>query len=160
MAVITWGPSLEVGFGDIDVQHRRLVALLNGLEAAAGALRPAADPAHAGAAGTTPSGNGHEAPTRAILAELTAYTQVHFAFEEHLMERHGLAASPRAEAHRVEHRELVAQVVEFAERFEAGDVDLDEELLLFLRDWLVTHILGTDRGLAKALRDAGATSAA
>ena len=37
---------------------------------------------------------------------------------------------------------------------------IDQEILYFLRDWLGSHILGTDRSLAKALRDAGATSAA
>ena len=141
MALITWGPSLEVGFGDIDVQHRRLVDMLNRLEHAA----------------VTPAAHDVAAQT---LDELTAYTQVHFDFEERLMARHGLGEHPSAQAHRAEHRRLVAEVTDFRERLAAGDDRLDEEVLGFLRDWLRSHILGTDRHLAKSLRDAGATSAA
>lgn len=141
MALITWGHGLEVGFGDIDVQHRRLVGMLNRLEQAV--EQHSAGPV-----------------ARQVLAELTAYTQVHFEFEERLMERHGLADHPLASEHRAEHRRLVDDVVAFQERIVAGDDMIDQEILYFLRDWLGSHILGTDRSLAKALRDAGATSAA
>ena len=75
MALITWSRGLEVGFGDIDVQHRRLVTMLNRLERA-----------------TSRPGNGQVA--REVLSELAEYTQVHFDFEEHLMVRHGLADHP------------------------------------------------------------------
>lgn len=141
MALITWGHGLEVGFGDIDVQHRRLVAMLNRLEKAV-AQRGSGPVAHQ------------------VLDELTAYTAVHFDFEEHLMARHGLAEHPSAAVHRAEHRRLVDDVEAFRARLAAGDNRIDDEVLHFLRDWLAGHILGTDRHLAKALRDAGATSAA
>ncbi|MCA0436872.1 MAG: bacteriohemerythrin [Austwickia sp.] len=141
MALITWSRGLEVGFGDIDVQHRRLVTMLNRLERA-----------------TSRPGNGQVA--REVLSELAEYTQVHFDFEEHLMVRHGLADHPSTENHRAEHRRLVAEVGAYRERVLAGEDQIDEEVLYFLRDWLAKHILGTDRSLARKLLDAGATSAA
>ena len=48
----------------------------------------------------------------------------------------------------------------YRERVLAGEDQIDEEVLYFLRDWLAKHILGTDRSLARKLLDAGATSAA
>lgn len=142
MALIEWGPQLEVGFGDIDVQHQRLVRLLNELEEAA-------------ASSDDPHGQLGQ-----VLAELVRYTQVHFAFEEHLMATYALEGHEASRRHREEHRALTGQVLAYRDRFVSGEAELDADVLAFLRDWLRSHILGTDRGFARALIDAGAHSAA
>lgn len=141
MPLITWGPTLQVGFGDIDVQHRRLVDLLNTLH----------DAFH---------GDRDREVLGQVVSELVRYARLHFSYEEHLMRRHGLADDTRSRSHVEEHQELTKSVADVQTRYLAGEQDLTEELLEFLKDWLEHHILGTDRGLALALVRAGAVSAA
>ncbi|MBK7721330.1 MAG: hemerythrin family protein [Austwickia sp.] len=138
MALMTWGDEFELGFGDIDVQHQRLVGLINALDDA--------------------REHGVERTTLALIVEeLLRYTKLHFAFEEKLIKRY---AVPRSEQHRAEHRFLTAQVRNFSRDFAERGVEITEELMAFLRDWLTFHILKTDRSLVDALRAAGAVSAA
>ncbi len=138
MALMTWGPALQIGYGDIDVQHKRLVDLINALD---DGVR-----------------SGHSRDVLAdVLTELARYTQLHFAFEEKLMELYGLSDT---EEHRAEHARLTADVMSFKRQFDDGEVDLSADLLHYLRDWLNFHILQTDRALAQALRANGAVSAA
>lgn len=136
MALMTWGPALQVGFGDIDAQHERLVELVNQLndEMRAGSGRDAVGP---------------------VLAELVRYTVDHFAFEERLMTEHDISTSS---AHRTEHGELVGQVRAFKEEYDAGSTTVSAELMTFLRKWLTGHILKSDKALARELRTKGATS--
>ncbi|HYO86835.1 MAG TPA: bacteriohemerythrin [Dermatophilaceae bacterium] len=138
MPLMTWGPALQVGYGDIDVQHQRLVRLCNAL---AEAQR---------------EGRGREL-LGAILGELARYTKLHFGFEERLMARYGLTDT---DDHRREHADLTARVIDFQSRFDAGRSDVSEDLLLFLSDWLRVHILQTDRELVGQLLARGAVSAA
>ncbi len=138
MALMTWGPALQIGYGDIDVQHKRLVDLINALD---DGVR-----------------SGHSRDVLAdVLTELARYTQLHFAFEEKLMELYGLSDT---EEHRAEHARLSADVMSFKRQFDDGEVDLSADLLHYLRDWLNFHILQTARALAQALRANGAVSAA
>lgn len=137
MSKLTWGPTLKVGFGDIDVQHRYLVELVNRLDDGVAA--------------------GHDHATlAAVLRDLVRYTQLHFAFEEKLMTRYGLDES---DEHHEQHARLTADVLTYQQRFEAGEPGLETELLDFLGAWLHGHILGSDRELAGRLIAAGATSA-
>ncbi len=138
MALMTWGPEFELGFGDIDVQHQRLVALINALD----------DARERGVDPTT---------LQFIVEELYRYTQLHFAFEEKLMKRYAI---PKSEQHRAEHRFLTAQVRTFMTAFAERGVEISDDLMVFLRDWLTFHILKTDKELADALLSAGAVSAA
>lgn len=138
MATLTWGPSLKVGFGDIDVQHQRLVALVNQLEDGI-------------------EGGRSREMLADVLRDLVRYTQLHFAYEEKLMERYNITES---DEHRAQHNRLTDDVIAFQKRYEAGEEELETELLDFLGAWLRGHILGSDRELAAKLIAAGADSAA
>ena len=129
MPVIPWSNMLCVGVQDIDNQHRTLVDILNRL----GDLVDSHDKCW---------------DESAVLTELVQYTQTHFKFEEDLMRRVGYAG---AEAHEREHRELFQRVAELTARSAAGVRPDPEDLLVFLRDWLSSHIMGTDRALGLAL---------
>ncbi len=129
MAFLTWTHDLELGVPEIDRQHMRLVGLLNALEAG---VRDGYSRRILGS----------------ILSDLARYTVCHFTFEERLMETYRL---PFAEEHKEEHRRLTAEVLNFKLRFDIGNADVSDELLLFLRDWLTGHILGTDRRLVETL---------
>ena len=132
-ALLEWGPALQVGFSEIDRQHQVLVEIANRLHAAM----------QAGQA---------QQVCGVILDELADYAVQHFAFEERLMHSHGY---PAREQHQEQHRKLVADVTDFKHQFQAGGATISVELMVFIRDWLVNHILKVDKALAADLRARG-----
>jgi hemerythrin-like metal-binding protein len=124
---------LSVGVRDIDDQHRALVDILNRL-------------------GDVVQGEQPEWDESAVLDELVRYTETHFRFEETLMQKVGYA---QAAVHEQQHQDLVRQVLDMASRLTRGDHPEAEELVVFLRDWLTAHIMGTDRELGRALNALG-----
>jgi hemerythrin-like metal-binding protein len=138
MALMTWGAMLQLGYGDIDDQHKKLVELVNSLD----------DAMRAGKSREVLGG---------VLDELIKYTQFHFAFEEKLMDQYNISTTA---AHKAEHQQLISDVATFQTKFESGSASVSTELMSFLRTWLSDHILKTDKALAKELLAKGAKSAA
>lgn len=127
---LEWSTSLAVGEASIDQQHKRLVELFNNLLAAM----------HSGES---------QAEIGSVLDELVKYTQFHFAHEAELMEKF---AYPGKQDHLAKHDALIARVVEYRTRFGAGE-SVGGELATFVRDWLINHILKTDRLLANHISE-------
>lgn len=119
MINIEWSDHLSVGVESIDEDHRKLVAMVNELFSACFV------------------GVGDDA-VAAILSEVIDYTQYHFAREEHFLRERGSLA---LESHAKEHRKLTEQVLAISQQ---GVSALSDDVLLFLRDWLAQHIIGTD----------------
>ena len=124
MAFVSWKDEYGVGVESVDEQHQKLFSLLNSLAAH---LR----------------GGAPKMDVERAVAELEQYSQFHFADEERMLGLLGTAPSPD---HHREHTYFVTEVAK------AG-LDLDErktvdpmDLVVFLRDWLVHHILAVDRG--------------
>lgn len=128
MSLIEWSPALATGQMEIDAQHTVLVAILNRLHDA------------------IQRGEG-EATTSLILRELVEYTHYHFESEEALMDRVPVEV---AKAHKSNHQRLLDQVLNFQKQCERGEIH-PQELLAFLKDWLMLHITGTDKQLAATL---------
>ncbi|WP_319239112.1 bacteriohemerythrin [uncultured Propionivibrio sp.] len=124
--LIEWSPALAVGYAEIDTQHQRLVEIANELNSAM----------HSGA--------GAEASGR-VLNELVDYTVQHFGYEEGEMRKHRY---PQSDAHKEAHRKLVEEVSAFKEKFDSGKAAISIELMAFIRDWLLNHILKVDKELA------------
>lgn len=121
MAFITWTDDLSVN-AEIDVQHRKLFAILNELHASV-------------TAGTERGALAH------VFNELIDYTVEHFQTEE----RYFVDLSyPDAAAHKKEHDELTEQVLKLQAQFAEGDLVISFELLDFLYDWLMKHTSDTD----------------
>jgi hemerythrin-like metal-binding protein len=133
--LIEWTDALSVNIAEIDGQHQKLVALLNGLHEAT---------LHA----------GHDVPLGKLFDELLEYAAVHFNAEEKLMERYGF---PELPPHRAEHEKFVRQVVGFKglQEFEFYSKFLSKDLLTFLQHWLQTHIMKTDKLYAPFLNERG-----
>jgi len=130
--LIHWDDSFLLDIDRIDGQHRRLVDMVNRLAAAMS------------------EGKGADVLGE-IFDGLKAYTVEHFGTEEELFDRYGY---PGGAKHKQVHADLLAKVVEFETEFKAGRTSLSRELLLFLKDWLVNHIKGTDTAYAPFLREA------
>jgi hemerythrin-like metal-binding protein len=126
--LLTWASSLESGVGEIDNQHKKLINIANRLSEA------------------MQTGAGQQAVGK-LLDELISYTASHFSYEEGLMERHGVTGVPN---HKALHAKLVEDVLAHQSRFKNGQ-SLSTEVMAFLRDWLVNHILKTDKAFGREL---------
>ncbi|MFQ5445152.1 MAG: hemerythrin domain-containing protein, partial [Nitrospinales bacterium] len=60
-----------------------------------------------------------------------------------------------AQSHIAKHKTLVKQVGDYCERFKQGDKTIGNELLNFLKDWLIKHIMGVDRQYSEHLNSKG-----
>lgn len=132
--MVIWDPSIHgVGIAEIDLQHRRLVEIINQIEAA---LDSGAD----------------AQSLRDLLDVLIQFTEFHFFSEEHFMRRHGF---PGEAPHREGHHHLVDQLL--ALRAELTSTAKNEicHTIGFLADWLLDHIVNADRELGAFLQAQG-----
>jgi hemerythrin len=133
MALITWNDTLSVHIKEIDSQHQRLVELVNKLHDAMKAGR----------------GNDVMGP---ILSDLVRYTVSHFATEEAYFKKY---AYPDFAQHKKEHDDLTVKAKALKASFEKGKMTVSIEVMNFLRDWLSSHILGSDKKYGPYLNGKG-----
>ncbi|NJK84633.1 MAG: hemerythrin family protein [Bacteroidales bacterium] len=79
-----------------------------------------------------------------FLNGLAEYTINHFNTEESLMEEYKY---PDMDNHKMEHANLIQEVVRFKADFESKKRTLSFELADYLKSWLKNHIQGTDKTL-------------
>ncbi len=127
--MIQWNAGFEVGYGMIDTQHRQLVDILNIVMD--GLKKPTADIA-----------------TQTALKRLIDYTRSHFSAEDNLMVEHKY---PDIAAHRKQHSDLIAKVDALQSDVKAGKQLVGPKTVMFLQNWLVDHILKSDKKLAAFL---------
>ncbi|WP_371324270.1 bacteriohemerythrin [Dechloromonas sp. ZY10] len=126
---LVWRAEMATGIRAVDLQHEELVAMINAL---AEAVVAQAD----------------SAALDALAQRLDAYIVFHFGTEENLMSTLP-RGSEHVTLHRQQHREFVA---ELARLRQSGAF---RELLSYLENWIVAHIMKTDRALALQLRQGG-----
>jgi hemerythrin len=77
-----------------------------------------------------------------VLEELIKYTFYHFETEEKYMVKYQY---PGYELHKREHENLTSKVNSIKTDFEKGEAINSKDIIMFLRDWLIKHILGSDK---------------
>ncbi len=82
---------------------------------------------------------------------LIRYSETHFATEEKLMEDFGY---PEYKEHKREHESLLLDIFEINSLYNKKDIGADI-LLNFLKDWLICHILDTDKRCGLFLKNKG-----
>lgn len=119
---LVWTEAMGVGIAAIDEQHKKLIDLINSVELA------------------MKLGQG-----RKILGDwlraLANYALFHFQAEEAYMLE---VAYPQLEDHKGEHAGFVQKVLEFNDRFINHDALLTVEMMHYLKNWTVEHILDSD----------------
>jgi hemerythrin-like metal-binding protein len=123
MAFFEWEEKFSVLVPPMDAQHKKLVDIVNRFFEAS-KLPP------------NKERNGK------LLNELIGYTLTHFAEEEKFMES---IAFPGLNEHKMLHKALVARATEVKKEFDAGTGAIQQEVLNFLKSWLLTHIQGQDK---------------
>ena len=123
MALIKWDDSLSVKVAKIDLQHQKLVWMINQLSDA------------------MKQGKGKDVLGK-IVNDLIGYTATHFKTEEDYFNQFRY---PETDSHKKEHIAFVQKVTEFKDGFEKGKLSLSIEIINFLSNWLQNHIKGTDK---------------
>lgn len=125
-----WDENLSVGIDVIDEHHRYLFDLINDLyDVVVNKL-------------------GTREVARLIKA-LDAYAKVHFRSEELMMTHYGYEGLNRQEH---QHHAFEAKIREFYEELHANPLVAQFDVLSYLRDWLVQHILVEDIQLRSLVR--------
>lgn len=123
MTFYQWTEAMSMGVELIDSDHKALIDLINRLHRAV-------------------TGEAGEQSLQDVFDTLIAYTEIHFAREEKVMEACGF---PGLDTHQDEHVEFTRRVYDIRENFEAGgESPVTEELLDYLKGWLNAHILIQD----------------
>ncbi len=127
---LVWRPEFSTGVVIIDDQHRMLINMLNEATSTLTDHSPLEDFA-------------------TIIQGLLNYAGYHFGTEERLVSERGYDREMADEAalHIAQHRAFTEKVVAVQSQIAAGQRIAKADLVGFLRDWLVNHILNTDKKL-------------
>ena len=124
---IRWSDDFALNLPEIDAQHQVLFGLFgemwNAIVIRAG-----------------------QADMLRLIADLDDYAVQHFKEEEAFMTATGF---PRLVSHKMAHETFVRRIAAERLAIEKGSPNLSLDLLRFLRDWLVEHILVADREYAR-----------
>ncbi len=135
---IEWSDRLSVGVKQLDEQHIRIIRMINRMI-------------------------DHVNSQIAVddwdiisdtLFEMTQYSQDHFDCEEALMNRYGY---PKGDHQEELHMEFLETTVELSRTLESPTKHSLEELLAYLGNWWVGHILGEDMQYKLFFADHGVT---
>lgn len=130
MKLIEWTDELSCGHDDFDDDHKHLFKLYNNLcEAFA---------------------NDQDEDTDDLLEKLLSYASWHFSHEERVMQEYEY---PDYFMHKTIHDDLNKESQELYNQFLDGDKGMPEKLLLFLRGWLLDHILDVDKKFSSFLAE-------
>jgi len=133
MAIFSWDDTLSVKVRQFDDQHKKLVDLINQLHDA------------------MKVGKGKDVLGK-TLKSLADYTQSHFTAEELLMRQHNY---PNFEKHKKEHNQLILKVNDLQKKLQEGSTVLSQEVFVFLKEWVVTHIQVMDKEYGPFLNSKG-----
>jgi hemerythrin-like metal-binding protein len=89
-----------------------------------------------------------------VLDGLVRYTIIHFSAEEEAMLKHGY---PDYGIHKQKHEELIAELDDICKKFKAGKTSITIDVLIFLVNWLKTHIAKTDKNYVSFFNEKGVT---
>ena len=129
MASIDWRDEYNINVRQLDGQHRQMAALANRLHRA------------------VEDGEGAEAASE-TLEQLIELTRGHFQTEERLMLEYGY---PEYAAHMREHQDLLEQLEVLRRKVTGGAVLVFAAGADFSSDWVMVHLLGSDRNLGAFL---------
>jgi hemerythrin-like metal-binding protein len=119
-----WKDEYSIGILEIDDQHKLLLRSFTAIEEAINL-------------------NEGWSNTHYAILELIQLAQMHFSFEDAIMR---MFAYPDIEAHQKEHQSFFDKLASIERHSLKKSADV--EMVQFLRGWLATHILGSDRGYA------------
>ena len=131
--VIKWNASYSVGIESIDLDHKKLLSLLNQFNTA-----------HEYYMG--------DAFERQALKDLVDYTCYHFEREENMMADAGYEGLT---AHKQQHQQMITQIQALEQKYCEQGHKAFSQVSAFLSDWLINHINGSDKQYTDCLTKHG-----
>ncbi|NNJ91628.1 MAG: hemerythrin family protein [Gammaproteobacteria bacterium] len=135
MDIITWSDEYSVGVSELDNQHKKIIALINELNASR-EISSRSEKLHN------------------ILGRIIIYAQNHLDYEENLLRKN---AYPDFENHLRKHQDYKLKVSDFAVDILEYREDLPEKLLNYLNQWWMDHILKEDMQYKPFFEEKGIT---
>jgi len=121
--MIEWEDKYSVGVSIIDEEHKKLIDIINRAIAAK-------------------QNRDNPEEISEILNEMMKYTHEHFKNEEAYMVKFNY---PMYQYHREEHLDFSMRTLSYQSRVTNGDYNVANEILEYLKRWLVDHIQKTDK---------------
>ena len=132
MAFMTWDDSFSVNVREIDLQHQKLIEMINKFYEYVG----------------KDSGEAF----RTLLDSLVEYTHYHFSTEEKYFQKF---AYPDEAGHKELHQKFTEKVLDVKNRLSHGRFVISLEITAYLKDWLTHHIKETDKAYGKFFNEYG-----
>ena len=133
MSLIQWNEYFSVGVKAMDQQHMKFIDMLNACLQA------------------QERGQLHEI-TFDTLKDMMSYLNRHFGDEEKMMRDNGY---PDVDSHIQMHRNFVAKTNDFLDRYVSERGAIAEDMLGFLKDWFINHIVKIDKQYTDYMHDKG-----
>lgn len=128
-----WKPEYSVNVKEIDEEHKKLVNLIDKLYHSIYSFKTKED-----------LGN--------ILNELIEFADYHFSTEEKYFEKYNYENSTE---HKKEHRMFEDKVLDISKKFKNNEMEISFELIDFLEDWLLDHLVEQDQKYVKCFTEHG-----
>jgi len=119
---VLWNEKMSVGVRQFDEHHKKIIDLIHNLSAA------------------KQEGMSRE-EIYSVISELSSYVHYHFIAEERMMRVYHY---PDTINHIREHRFFTGRIEHFAKSYSSGSEGIQDEILDFLKDWFIKHIIGSD----------------
>ena len=133
MPLINWNDRMSVNIAEIDMQHQKLVKLLNDLY------------------DDMKKGQGIDVISKTV-KELVNYAKIHFKTEEDYFDQYEY---PEADNHRRTHSVFTDKIFQFKNNLKQKDAGLPFDVIQFMSLWLKDHILETDKKYSNFLNEKG-----
>lgn len=122
MEKIIWNNSFSVGVRKLDEQHKKIIKILNKLI-------------------ETKDSTVDSEIISDTLTEMTKYASEHFESEEKLMSEYNY---PDYSLHKEQHKQFKEKTVKFCMDAMSYKATIPIEILTFLKEWWINHILESD----------------
>lgn len=133
--ILSWNDSLATGFKDVDLQHKKLISIIDAVFQTIKEYDP-----------------DYALKMAKILKQLTDYTEYHFSEEEQLMKQN---AFPGYEGHKKQHDDFIVKVGKEIQLLADASPDDGYLFYRFLGTWLLDHIAKSDHAWAEWLTARG-----
>ena len=132
--MISWNDGLVIGIKSIDDDHKKLLNLINEFSEAI-------------------DSNTSDEEFEKIFNELNNYVNEHLLREEVLIKKSGYK---EFDAHQNQHKAFVNKIPEIKNKFFSKNNYFDrKDIIIFLTDWLINHIINEDMKLIKHFKKSG-----
>lgn len=133
MPIVTWSEEYSVNVKEIDIQHQKMLQLVNNLHSAVETCIDKND-------------------LKKLLIELVEFTRMHFSTEELLMKKYDY---PELVAHHKEHRMLLQHMSDLVNAVSGGNCPTFYSDYDVSTDWALIHISEHDKSLGAFLNTKG-----